>query len=67
MKAWFRYERSLGRWIPTVHYGEKPKTPKDESARYTAAVEVGPGFLATDGSPMFGRLQAAFPAPGGEG
>lgn len=64
MKAWFRYERSLGRWMPTVHYGEKPKTPADDAERYTAAVDVDRTFLASDGSPMFGRLQAAYPAPG---
>lgn len=63
MTAWFRYELYLGRWCPVVIYGEKPRAPKGEEYRFTAPQEVTSGHLGSDGSPMFGRLQAAFPAP----
>jgi hypothetical protein len=53
MNAWFRYERTNGRYCPVVLYGEKPRVPKGEEERFTVAVRA----------PMFGRLQAVFPAP----
>jgi len=61
--AWFRYERSLGRWCPTVHHTEKPRTPKGEEDRVTTAWPVPEDCLSADGSPMFGRLKERFPEP----
>lgn len=63
MNAWFRYERDFScRWCPVVIWDDdKPSVPKDGGA--TPAVSVPPGCLASDGSPMFGRLQAMFPLP----
>lgn len=61
--SWFRYERSMGRWCPVVIYGDRPTTPKGEEQRFTAAVHVPPDCLDSSGEPMFGRLQAIFPAP----
>lgn len=61
--SWFRYERTNGRWCPVVIYGDKPRTPKGEEERFTIAVPVPADCLGTDGAPMFGRLQAVFPAP----
>lgn len=63
MSAWLRYERDFaGRWRPVVYHMEKPAA-RDGA---TAAIEVPADCLSTDGSPMFGRLQAKFPAPKGE-
>lgn len=60
MSEWFRYERDFAsRWCPVVFHDGKPK-PSD---RATAAIEVPADCLASDGSPMFGRLQAIFPPP----
>lgn len=63
MIAWFRYERDFsGRWCPVVIWDEeKPIVPKDQGA--TPAVPVSSDCLSSDGSPMFGRLQAMFPTP----
>jgi hypothetical protein len=63
-QAWFRYERQNSRWCPVVYYGDQPKVPNGEEDRFSASHAVAEGHLASDGSPMFGRLQAAFPAPG---
>lgn len=62
--AWFGYERQNGRWCPFVSYGDKPKVPDGEEDRFSASYAVTEGHLGSDGSPLFGRLQAAFPAPG---
>lgn len=63
--AWFRYERNFAsRWCPVVLYNDsRPTIPKHDADRITAAVAVPADCLASDGSPMFGRLQAIFPAP----
>jgi hypothetical protein len=64
MNMWFRYERDFARrWCPVVHYGELPRTPKDQADRLTTPIPVPPDCLDTAGEPMFGRLQAIFPAP----
>lgn len=63
MSAWFRYERHFGRWCPVVYHDEKPRVPKGEEDMFTGAVEVPDDCLSTSGEPMFGRLQAKFPAP----
>lgn len=64
MSAWFRYERDFAqRFCPVVIYGDEPRIPRGEEDRYTKAVAVPVDCLSTDGSPMFGRLQAIYPAP----
>jgi hypothetical protein len=63
MTAYFRYERNHGRWCPVVYHDEKPKVPKGEEERFTSAVAVPTDCLDSSGDPMFGRLQAIFPAP----
>lgn len=60
---WFRYERNNGRWSPVVYHQEKPRVPKGEEDRFTHVVPVPADCLDTNGNPMFGRLQAKFPAP----
>lgn len=61
--SWFRYERHAGRWCPVVYHDTKPNIPKGEEDRFTGAIEVPTDCLSTSGEPMFGRLQAKFPAP----
>lgn len=61
--AWFRYERTNGRYCPVVIYGEKPRVPKGEEDRITVSVPVPDDCLGPDGTPIFGRLKAKFPAP----
>lgn len=65
MRAWFRYEKDFaGRYCPVViHDDAKPTIPKHDADRITGAVAVPDDCLSSDGSPMFGRLQARFPAP----
>jgi hypothetical protein len=63
MTAYFRYERNLGRWCPVVYHDGRQSIPKGEEERFTTAVGVPTDCLDTSGEPMFGRLQAKFPAP----
>ncbi len=63
MTAWFRWERTNGRWNPVVIYGDKPKAPRGEDERCTTPQIVPVDCLGPDVSPMFGRLQETFPAP----
>lgn len=63
---WFCWERNVGRWAPVAYHSEKPRLEKvadgDEPTR-TALQPVPDDCLDTHGNPMFGRLQAKFPAP----
>ena len=59
---WFRWQRHAVGWCVEAHHIERPK---DEEG-YTSAVEVPADCIADDGKdklPMFGKLQARFPAP----
>lgn len=60
MTAWFRYERDFARrWCPVVIYAGKPVSKEGASP----AFEVPHDCLSPDGSPLFGKLKARFPAP----
>lgn len=65
MKAWFRYERDFAqRWCPVVLYDDaRPARKPFDDGRVTDMIEVPASCLASDGSPMFGRLQAIYPPP----
>ena len=62
-EAWFRWERTNGRWSPVVIYGDKPKARKGEEDRFTPPNILPAECLSFDGSPIFGTLQRLFPAP----
>lgn len=63
-KAWFVYEKSMsGIWGPAVIYGDQPKRLRHEEHMMTNPIEVPLDCLSSDGSPMFGRLQAIYPPP----
>jgi hypothetical protein len=59
----FRWERTNGRWGPAVYHGEKPKIPKGEEDRFTAAVKVPFECVGSFDNPLFGKLAQRFPAP----
>lgn len=68
MTFYFCYEKQpSGGWAPVVYHGEAPKTEKvsgDDKTRRSTVWPVPPDCLgSTDGQPLWGRLQAKFPAP----
>lgn len=61
---WFRWEMDFARrWCPVVHHGERPATSRQDVDRLSPAVKVPDDCIGADGEPLFGRLQAQFPAP----
>lgn len=59
MTAFFTYERDFARrWCPVVYYGDKPA-----NADGAPAWTIPDNMIDEDGSPRFGALKRAFPAP----
>lgn len=57
--AYFTYERDFaGRWQPVVYHRDKPR-----NADSAPVWPVPTGMMDDDGSPHFGALRDAFPAP----